>query len=208
MKTSLGIWAFGPMSTRFVPGGYQPQWTSESMDDKVRRAVDGLGDLIDDYEFHYPDELNPDNLDDVRGALDGHDIYCVASGMHLDPLFGKGGLSSPDDQVRAEAMQAHARRGRLRRPSSARTSSSGRGSRATTTRSRRRTARAGRDSSTGSARPRSARKDHGVMLFLEHKNSEPAMKIFMRNIGMTLHVIHTLRARASTTSRSTWTGST
>jgi xylose isomerase len=30
---------------------------------------------------------------------------------------------------------------------------------------------------------------------LEHKNSEPAMKILMRNIGMTLHVVHTLRAR-------------
>ena len=36
---------------------------------------------------------------------------------------------------------------------------------------------------------------HGVKLFLEHKNSEPAMKILMRNIGMTLHVIHTLRAQ-------------
>jgi xylose isomerase len=34
-----------------------------------------------------------------------------------------------------------------------------------------------------------------VTLFLEHKNSEPAMKIFMRNIGMTLHVIHTLQTR-------------
>src|ERR1700752_4661952 len=39
---------------------------------------------------------------------------------------------------------------------------------------------------------------HGVKLFLEHKNSEPAMKIFMRNIGMTLHVIHTLRAQGVT----------
>jgi xylose isomerase len=39
---------------------------------------------------------------------------------------------------------------------------------------------------------------HGRKLFLEHKNSEPAMKIFMRNIGMTLHVIHTLRARGVT----------
>jgi xylose isomerase len=37
--------------------------------------------------------------------------------------------------------------------------------------------------------------DHGLKLFLEHKNSEPAMKIFMRNIGMTLHVIHKLRAQ-------------
>src|SRR2546430_3164059 len=36
-------------------------------------------------------------------------------------------------------------------------------------------------------------REHGVELWLEHKNSEPAMKIFMRNIGMTLHVIHTLR---------------
>jgi xylose isomerase len=35
---------------------------------------------------------------------------------------------------------------------------------------------------------------HGRTLYLEHKNSEPAMKIFMRNIGMTLHVIHKLRA--------------
>ena len=40
--------------------------------------------------------------------------------------------------------------------------------------------------------------EHGITLLLEHKNSEPAMKILMRNIGMTLHVIHTLRARGIT----------
>jgi xylose isomerase len=34
---------------------------------------------------------------------------------------------------------------------------------------------------------------HGRLLFLEHKNSEPAMKIHMANIGMTLFVIHKLR---------------
>ena len=32
-----------------------------------------------------------------------------------------------------------------------------------------------------------------MTIFLEHKNSEPAMKILMRNIGMTLYVIHSLR---------------
>ena len=37
--------------------------------------------------------------------------------------------------------------------------------------------------------------ESGTTLFLEHKNSEPAMKIFMRNVGMTLHVIHKLRAQ-------------
>src|SRR5437764_433271 len=89
MKTSLGIWALGSMITRFVPGGYQPQWAGESTAARVARAVEGLGDLIDGYEFHYPQELSEDSL--------------------------------------------------------------------------------------------------------EHKNSEPAMKILMRNMGMTLHVIHTLR---------------
>jgi xylose isomerase len=38
-------------------------------------------------------------------------------------------------------------------------------------------------------------KEHGVELWLEHKNSEPAMKILMRNVGMTLHVIHKLRGQ-------------
>ena len=74
MKTSLGIWAFGPMGTRFVPGGYQPQWANEGMEAKVRRAVEGLGDLVDGYEFHYPNELSAENLDVVRGALDGRGL--------------------------------------------------------------------------------------------------------------------------------------
>jgi xylose isomerase len=92
MKTSLGIWAFGPMITRFVPSGHQPQH--------------------------------------------GYDPEPIAGGLHLDPRFGRGGLVNPDERVR-----------RL-----------------------------------------------GVKLFLEHKNSEPAMKILVRNVGMCLHVIHKLRA--------------
>jgi xylose isomerase len=192
MKTSLGIWALGPMSTRFVPGGYQPQWIGESMEAKVRRAVEGLGDLMDGYEFHYPGELSRDNLDVVRGALDGHDIYCVASGMHLDPLFGKGGLSSPDDRVRDEAVRrtldgvdfsaevdAHfiiwpgieGYNYPFQTPY--------------------KESWARFLDGVGQAAQRA--KERGVTIFLEHKNSEPAMKIFMRNVGMTLHVIHTLR---------------
>src|SRR3954463_7259453 len=104
MKTSLGIWALGPMVTRFVPGGYQPE-RSEPVAEKVHRAVEGLGDLMDDYEFHYPGELSHENLDDVRAALGGHGIYCVASGLHVDSRFGKGGLTSLDDAVRGEAVR-------------------------------------------------------------------------------------------------------
>ena len=36
MKTSLGIWAFGPMVTRFVPVGYQPEHGDEPTAEKVR----------------------------------------------------------------------------------------------------------------------------------------------------------------------------
>jgi xylose isomerase len=104
MKTSLGIWALGPMVTRFVPGGYQPD-RSEPVAEKVHRAVAGLGDLMDDYEFHYPGELSRENLDDVRAALDGHGIYAIASGLHVDPRFGKGGLTALDDTVRTEALR-------------------------------------------------------------------------------------------------------
>src|ERR671933_1134384 len=104
MRTSLGIWAFGAMATRFNPGGYKPDLAGASTVDKVRTAVDGLGDLMDDYEFHYPQELSRDNLDAVREALDGHGIYAIATGTHLNPRFGKGGVSSPDDGVRAEAL--------------------------------------------------------------------------------------------------------
>jgi xylose isomerase len=192
VKTSLGIWALGTMATRFVPGGYQPQWAGETTAAKVGRAVEGLGDLIDGYEFHYPQELSTDNLDAVRAALGSHDIYCVATGLHLDPLFGKGGLSSPDDSVRAEALR----------------------------RTREAIDFAGEVGGhfiiwpgiegynypfqtpyqetwarflDGMGEAAQHAKERDVTIFLEHKNSEPAMKILMRNIGMTLHVIHTLR---------------
>src|SRR5919205_2193562 len=105
LKTSLGIWAMGGMVTRFVPVGYQPQHADETTAQKVRRAVEGLGDLIDGYEFHYPQELSEDNVDEVGDALDGHDIYCLAGGLHLDPRFGRGGLCSPDDRVRGQALE-------------------------------------------------------------------------------------------------------
>jgi hypothetical protein len=93
VKTSLGIWAFGNMATRFNPGGYKPELSGVSTVEKVRTAVAGLGELVDDYEFHHPQELSRDNLDAVCEALDGHGIYCVCAGLHLDPQFARGGLT-------------------------------------------------------------------------------------------------------------------
>ncbi len=62
------------MVTRFVPAGYQPQWAGESTVDRVTRAVSGLGELIDDYEFHYPQEIDESNL-----LVPTPNIYAVAS---------------------------------------------------------------------------------------------------------------------------------
>jgi xylose isomerase len=193
LKTSLGIWALGPMITRFVPVGYQPQWTNENIVDKVKRAVAGLGDLIDDYEFHYPYEINEDNATAIKAALGGHGVYCVATGLHLDPMFGRGGLCSPDASVRKEALRrtlaAADMAGSLRANFIIWPGIEGYNYPFQTPY---RESWAWLIEGIGEAAQRC--KSHGITLFLEHKNSEPAMKILMRNIGMTLHVIHKLRA--------------
>ena len=195
MKTSLGIWAFSSMVTRFVPGGYQPEHAGETTVDRVRRAVDGLGDLIDGYEFHYPQELSEQNVDAIREALGpDHDVYCLAGGLHLDPRFGRGGLVNPDPEVRGEAVKiavAGARlSGELGVPMIVWPGIEGYNYPFQTPYA---------DSwgwfIDGLAEVAGTLKDAGQELWLEHKNSEPAMKILMRNIGMTLFVIHELRDR-------------
>jgi xylose isomerase len=197
VRTSLGIWALGSMVTRFVPGGYQPEWAAEDMPTRVRRAVAGLEGLIDDYEFHYPQELRPENLDAVREALGDHGIYCVATGLHLDPRFGRGGLVSPDPAVRAEAR-------RITRDAAEFAGSLGAhfivwpGIEGYNYPFQTPYADSWRWLVEGIGEAAEVCAGHGVKLFLEHKNSEPAMKILMRNVGMTLHVIHKLRGQGIT----------
>jgi xylose isomerase len=194
MKTSLGIWAFGSMATRFVPAGYKPELANQTTSERVRRAVEGLGDLMDGYEFHYPQELNAENLDEVRGALDGHDIYCLASGLHLDQRFGKGGLISPEPATRGEAVKqtldAIDFSGELGAHFIIWPGIEGYNYPFQTP-----YAESWDWFVDGIGQAAERCRERGILLFLEHKNSEPAMKILMRNVGMTLHVIHKLRAQ-------------
>jgi xylose isomerase len=165
--------------------------------EKVHRAVTALDDLIDGYEFHYPAELSPANIDEVRSALAGHDVYCVAGGLHLDPRFGRGGLVNPDPELRAEARriirEAAEFAGSLGANMIIWPGGEGYNYPFQTSYV---------DSwgwlieGIGEAAEICAR--HGVRLFLEHKNSEPAMKILMRNIGMCLYVIAKLEAQGIT----------
>ncbi len=194
MKTSLGIWAFGPMITRFVPVGYQREhsYETEPVAEKVHRGVEGLGDLIDGYEFHYPNELSEENLAEVQAALGDHDIYCIASGLHLDPRFGRGGLINPDGRLRAEAR-------RIIRDAAEFAGSLGAhliiwpGGEGYNYPFQTPYVDSWRWLIEGIGEAAEVCAEHGVTLFLEHKNGEPAMKILMRNIGMALHVIHKLR---------------
>jgi xylose isomerase len=194
MKTSLGIWAFGSMVTRFVPGGYQPERAAESTAERVGRAVAGLDELIDGYEFHYPQELSQENIDEVRAALGGHDVYCLASGLHLEPRFGRGGLVSPDDATRRDALKrtfdAIDFAGELGAHFILWPGIEGYNYPFQTPYKE---SWAWFIDGVGQAAQRC--RERGILLFLEHKNSEPAMKILMRNVGMTLHVIHKLRAQ-------------
>jgi xylose isomerase len=112
--------------------------------------------------------------------------------MHLDPRFGRGGLTNPDPATRQEAV---------RRTLAGVDFAGGLGAHFILWpgiegynypfQSPYRESWAWFVDGVGQAAQRC--RDHGVTLFLEHKNSEPAMKILMRNVGMTLHVIHTLR---------------
>ena len=147
---------------------------------------------MDDYEFHYPWELSPANLDEVREALDGHGIYCIASGLHLDPRFGKGAFCSPDDKLRADAL-------RLTREAIDLAAETGAhmiiwpGIEGYNYPFQTPYKESWARFIDGVGESAQYAKSKGVTVFLEHKNSEPAMKILMRNVGMTLHVIHTLR---------------
>jgi xylose isomerase len=197
LKTSLGIWALSGMVTRFVPVGYQPSHGEDSTVEKVERAVAGLDGYIDDYEFHYPQELAENNIDAVKGALGDHGIYTVCSGAHLNPLFGKGGLSHPDDKIRGEALEITLEGAEFAGELGAHyilwPGIEGYNYPFQTP-----YADSWKRFIDGVGQTAQVMDKHGLKLFLEHKNSEPAMKIFMRSIGMTLHVIHTLRVQGIT----------
>src|SRR5712671_8220910 len=81
VKNSVGIWAFGPNATRFVPGGYHPEVVHEDMVTRTKRVVAGLADLVDGLEYHYPGEVNEDTVEAIKAALGPMDIYCIAAGL-------------------------------------------------------------------------------------------------------------------------------
>ena len=189
-----GIWAFGNMATRFNPAGYKPELAGTS--DRAEGAHRGRGPRRPDRRLRVPLPA---------GALAG------------EPRRGARGARRPRRSTASRAASTSTRASR--RAASARPTT--RRAREALRLTREAIDLAGEigaqmiiwpgiegynypfqtpyERVVGAVRRRRRRgcaqhaKSRGVTVFLEHKNSEPAMKILMRNIGMTLHVIHTLR---------------
>ncbi len=189
VKNSVGIWAFGGNATRFMPPGYHPDSAAETPVERTQRAVAGLGKLVDGYEFHYPGEVNEENLADVQKALGpDHDLYAVALGLFSDPRYGEGSFINPRKEIRDETVQICCRGIDLAAKIGARFIiwPGGEGYNypfqsdydALWT-----------NFIEGIARCVQHANEKGVTVFLEHKNSEPAMKILMRDMGMSMYVV-------------------
>lgn len=191
VKTSLGIWALGPNATRFVPGGYHPEAATESMVDRTRRAVDGLGDLMDSYEYHYPTEINEQTLPAIQAALGDKDIYCLALGLFSNPRYALGSFVNPKAELRRETVQI-ARAGIDLAAAIGARFIIWPGAEGYNYNFQADGATQWRWFLEGLGEVCSHAHGKGVVVFLEHKNSEPAMKILMRDIGMKLFVIHKL----------------
>jgi xylose isomerase len=191
LKSSIGIWAFGTLGTRFLLAGYHPEVAQEKPLERAKRAAAGLHDLFDGLEFHYSGEINEDNAQAIVEAIKPMDVYCIASGAHTLPRHGKGALTNPEAKIREDARAGNRRAIDLAAELGAHL-----------------IIWPGIDGynypfqadytsqwkylvdGIGDAVQHANQK--GVTVLLEHKNSEPAMKIYMRDMGMSIFVIRKL----------------
>ena len=192
VKNSVGIWAFGPSVTRFVPPGYHPEVTHEDMVTRTHRVVAGLADLVDGLEYHYPGEVNEDSVDAIKAALGPMDLYCVAAGLHVDPTYKFGAFINPDPALRRQGIETLKRGVDLAAVLGAHFIiwPGGEGYNYNFQRDYIQTWDRFVEG-VGEVVAHAAEK--GVTVFLEHKNSEPAMNILMRNISATLYTIDRVR---------------
>lgn len=199
-KNSVGIWAFGPNATRFMPTGYHPEAARESIEDRVKRAVDGLGDLVDGFELHYPNEINEENAERILKILGDKDVYCIPLGTFCDPKFAKGSFINPDENLRREAIEI-AKRGVDLAAELGSNFIIWPGGEGYNYLFEVDYAAVWRKFIEAIAEITDHANRKGVTIFLEHKNSEPAMRILMRNVGLTIYVIRKVADMGVDTSR-------
>ncbi|MEO6890916.1 MAG: TIM barrel protein [Ktedonobacteraceae bacterium] len=192
VKNSVGIWAFGPNATRFVPVGYHPEVIQEDMVTRTRRVVDGLADVVDGLEYHYPGEIHEDTVEAIKVALGPMDIYCIAAGLHPDPTYKLGVFINPDATLRRQGIETLKRGVDLAGTLGAHFIIWP-GAEGYNYNFQRDYARTWDMFVEGVGEVVAHAASKGVTVFMEHKNSEPAMNILMRNIAATLYTIDRVR---------------
>ena len=200
VKNSVGIWAFGPNATRFVPAGYHPEVVNEDMVTRTHRVVNGLADVVDGLEYHYPGEINEENVEAIKAALGPMDIYCLAAGLHTDPTYKLGAFINPDPALRRRGIDTLKRGVDLAAVLGAHFIIWP-GAEGYNYNFQRNYAYTWDQFIDGMGEVVAHAASRGVTVFLEHKNSEPAMNILMRNIAATLYTIDRVRRLGVDTSR-------
>jgi xylose isomerase len=201
IRNSVGVWAFGPAVTRFVPPGYHDEVADEDMVEKTRRVAAGLSDILDGLEYHYPGEVNDENVSEILSVLREHgmDMPVIAAGLHTDPQYGKGAFINPDEGLRRRGIDTLKRGIDLCGEIGA-NFIIWPGAEGYNYTFQRPYAQVWRRFTEGVAELTDHANEKGVKVFLEHKNSEPAMKILMQNLGMTLFTIQKVNALGVDTS--------
>lgn len=194
VKNSVGIWSFGSNATRFMPSGYHPEAGQEDMPSKVRRVVNGLGDLVDGYEFHYPGEIDEGNVDKISEALGQADLYAIALGLFNNPRYALGSFINPDERLRKESV-AIAKKGIELASAVGAKFIIWPGGEGYNYPFQVLYGEVWDQFISALAEVVAWAGEHGVTVLLEHKNSEPAMRILMRDIGMTMYVINKVKEK-------------
>ena len=201
IRNSVGVWAFGPAVTRFIPPGAHAEVADEGMVEKTKRVAEGLSDVLDGLEYHYPNEVDEENVSEVRSTLDeyGMELPILAAGLHTDPTYRLGAFVNPDEKLRRQGTDTLKKGIDLCAEIGANFIiwPGVEGYNYTFQRNYAETWRMFVD---GLSECVAHAADKGVKVFLEHKKSEPAMNILMRNIGMILYTIRKVEEQGVDTS--------
>ncbi|MDQ6662335.1 MAG: sugar phosphate isomerase/epimerase, partial [Chloroflexota bacterium] len=177
-----------------------PEVVNEDMVTRTRRVVDGLADIVDGLEYHYPGEINEENVAAIQAALGPMDIYCLAAGLHPDPTYKLGAFINPDPTLRRRGIDTLKRGVELAATLGAHFIIWP-GAEGYNYNFQRDYAQTWERFVDGVGEVVAYAASKGVTVFLEHKNSEPAMNILMRNIAACLYTIDRIRRLGIDTSR-------
>ena len=200
IKNSVGIWAFGPKCYTFCT------WRLSSGDAKRRYGgthtaccfwISRPGRWT---RIPLSGEINEENVEAIQSALGPMDIYCSPLALHTDATYKLGALSIP--------IQHYAQRGieTLKRGVDLSAALGAHfiiwpGAEGYNYNFQRDYIQTWDWFVSGIGEIVAYAASKGVTIFLEHKNSEPAMNILMRNISATLYTIDRVRRLGVDTSR-------